>query len=93
VVAVGCLRVWAHQQQAEVAVRYRGRMAGHRPGRVLPRHADGTVADVAAQVCPIGAIIGALKEGEGGGCTPWQCQAKGIGNGWAQQALYSCARQ
>lgn len=60
VVAVGCLRVGPHQQEAEVAVRYRRRVAGHSPGRVLPRHADGTVADVTAQVCPAGAVVRAL---------------------------------
>lgn len=72
VMGVVGFRVGPHQQQAEAAVRHRRRMAADRPRGVLPSLADGTVADVALQVRPGGAVVGALRV----------CAGRMAGAGW-----------
>lgn len=80
VAGVGGLRVGRHLEQAEVAVRYRGGVAGHRPAGVLPRLAQRAVAQVAPQVGPAVTVVGALRNvGAQGRCGSARAKRGGWG--------------
>ena len=59
------LGVGRRQQQPEHAIGHHRGMADDGPGGVLPRHGQSGVVEVAAEVGPQGAVVGALRTGEG----------------------------